>query len=37
MIVGVPREIKPYEYRVAIIPVGVEELTGAGAHRTVSS
>ena len=30
MIVGVPKEIKPDEYRVAMLPVGVEELTGAG-------
>ena len=30
MIVGVPKEIKTDEYRVAIIPVGVEELTRAG-------
>ncbi len=30
MIVGVPREIKADEYRVAMIPVGVEELTRAG-------
>src|SRR5437868_5799670 len=30
MIVGVPREIKTDEYRVAMIPVGVEELTRAG-------
>src|ERR1700681_2747248 len=30
MIVGVPREIKPDEYRVSMIPVGVEELTRAG-------
>ena len=30
MIVGVPREIKSDEYRVAMIPVGVEELTHAG-------
>src|SRR5260370_20079173 len=29
MIVGVPREIKTDEYRVAMIPVGVEELTRA--------
>ena len=27
MIVGVPKEIKTDEYRVALIPVGVEELT----------
>ncbi len=30
MIVGVPREIKPDEYRVGMIPSGVEELTRAG-------
>ena len=30
MIIGVPREIKPDEYRVAMLPVGVEELTRAG-------
>lgn len=30
MIVGVPKEIKPDEYRVAMLPVGVEELTAAG-------
>ena len=30
MRVGVPREIKPDEYRVAMIPVGVELLTRAG-------
>jgi alanine dehydrogenase len=34
MIVGVPKEIKQDEYRVAIIPVGVEELTRAG-HRVL--
>ncbi|MER3415325.1 MAG: alanine dehydrogenase [Gemmataceae bacterium] len=34
MIVGVPKEIKPDEYRVAIIPVGVEELVRAG-HRVL--
>jgi len=32
MIVGVPEEIKRDEYRVAILPVGVEELTRAGHH-----
>ena len=32
MIIGVPSEIKRDEYRVAILPVGVEELTRAG-HR----
>ena len=30
MIVGVPGEIKADEYRVAMLPVGVEELTAAG-------
>ncbi|MEX1041956.1 MAG: alanine dehydrogenase [Pirellulaceae bacterium] len=30
MIVGVPREVKRDEYRIAILPVGVEELTKAG-------
>ncbi len=30
MIVGVPREIKQDEYRVAMLPVGVEELTRRG-------
>ncbi len=32
MLIGVPREIKRDEYRVAMLPVGVEELTAAG-HR----
>ena len=30
MIVGVPKEIKAHEYRVGMLPVGVEELTRAG-------
>ena len=30
MIIGVPKEVKAYEYRVAMLPVGVEELTRAG-------
>ena len=30
MIVGVPKEIKAEEYRVAMLPVGAEELTSAG-------
>jgi alanine dehydrogenase len=34
MLVGVPKEIKTDEYRVALIPVGVEELTRAG-HRVL--
>jgi alanine dehydrogenase len=34
MIVGVPKEIKTDEYRVAMIPVGALELTGKG-HRVL--
>ena len=34
MIVGVPREIKQDEYRVAMLPAGVEELTARG-HRVL--
>jgi alanine dehydrogenase len=34
MLVGVPKEIKSDEYRVAMIPVGVEELTRAG-HKVM--
>ncbi|OJW22631.1 MAG: alanine dehydrogenase [Planctomycetales bacterium 71-10] len=34
MIVGVPKEIKADEYRVSMLPVGVEELTHAG-HRVL--
>ncbi len=34
MVIGVPREIKTDEYRVAMIPVGVEELSRAG-HRVL--
>jgi len=34
MIIGVPREIKRDEYRVGILPVGVEELTRAG-HKVL--
>ena len=34
MIVGLPREIKEDEYRVALLPVGVEELVRAG-HQVV--
>jgi alanine dehydrogenase len=30
MIVGLPKEIKSDEYRVALLPVGAEELTAAG-------
>jgi alanine dehydrogenase len=33
-VVGVPREIKADEYRVAMLPVGVEELTKSG-HRVL--
>lgn len=34
MIVGVPREVKQDEYRVALLPVGAEELTRAG-HKVL--
>jgi alanine dehydrogenase len=34
MIIGVPREIKQDEYRVAMLPVGAEELTRRG-HRVL--
>lgn len=37
MIVGLPREIKKDEYRVALLPVGVEELTRAGHQVLVES
>jgi alanine dehydrogenase len=30
MIIGVPKEIKEHEYRVAMLPVGVEEMIRAG-------
>lgn len=30
MIIGVPREVKRDEYRIGLLPVGVEELTRAG-------
>ena len=33
-VVGVPREVKSDEYRVAMLPVGVEELTQVG-HRVI--
>jgi len=33
-VIGVPKEIKADEYRVAMIPVGVEELTKAG-HKVL--
>src|ERR1700749_2079294 len=34
LVIGVPKEIKTHEYRVAMIPVGVEELTRAG-HKVL--
>ena len=34
MIVGVPKEVKPDEYRVAMLPVGSEELSQAG-HKVL--
>ena len=33
MIVGVPKEVKLDEYRVAMLPVGVEELVRAALAR----
>lgn len=35
MIVGVPQEVKADEYRVALIPVGAEELRKRGHHDPV--
>ena len=35
MRVGIPREVKDHEYRVAITPAGVHELTRAGHQVTV--
>ena len=37
VVIGVPREIKQDEYRVGMIPVGVEELTRAGHTVLVES
>jgi alanine dehydrogenase len=37
MIVGVTKEIKTDEYRVAMIPVGVEELTRLGHHVMIQA
>ena len=37
MIVGVPKEIKPDEYRVGLLPVGAEEFTRAGHQVLVES
>ena len=34
MIIGVPREVKPDEYRVGMVPAGVEVLTSHG-HRVL--
>ena len=34
MIIGVPKEIKTDEYRVALTPAGARDLTGAG-HRVL--
>jgi alanine dehydrogenase len=34
MIVGVPREVKEHEYRVAMLPYGADELTRAG-HKVL--
>ncbi len=37
MVVGVPKEVKPDEYRVAMVPAGVETLTEAGHSVLVES
>ncbi len=37
MIVGIPKEIKDNEYRVGIVPAGVEELVGDGHEVIVQS
>ncbi|HCK40488.1 MAG TPA: alanine dehydrogenase, partial [Planctomycetaceae bacterium] len=37
MIIGIPCEIKLDEYRVAMLPVGVEELTRRGHQVLVES
>ncbi|HTY48357.1 MAG TPA: alanine dehydrogenase [Steroidobacteraceae bacterium] len=37
MRIGVPREIKNHEYRVALVPAGVRELVAAGHEVTVES
>lgn len=37
MIIGVPAEIKTAEYRVALTPVGVRELTDRGHSVVVES
>ncbi len=34
MIIGIPKEVKSHEYRVGMLPVGVEELTRHG-HRVL--
>ncbi|MBI2876940.1 MAG: alanine dehydrogenase [Candidatus Tectomicrobia bacterium] len=34
MIIGVPKEVKPHEYRVALVPAGVSSLVQAG-HRVL--
>src|SRR5436190_1454507 len=37
MRVGVPKEVKPDEYRVAMMPVGAELLTKAGHEVTIEA
>ena len=34
MIIGVPKEIKNHEYRVGLVPLGVQSLTGRG-HKVL--
>src|SRR4051794_27315757 len=35
MRIGIPREVKNHEYRVAITPAGVHELTSHGHHVVI--
>ena len=35
MLIGVPKEIKTNENRIALVPAGAEALVGRGPHRLV--
>ncbi|MEM6533762.1 MAG: alanine dehydrogenase [Myxococcota bacterium] len=37
MIIGVPKEVKVHEYRVAMVPAGVQQLTAAGHEVLIQS
>lgn len=37
MIIGIPKEVKSYEYRVGMVPAGVRELISHGHHVIVES